>query len=448
MTLIDRFGKLSAHLCGFLLMVVMWSGAAQAQIQTAPHRQAQPQTLDRIVAVVNEGVITQHQLDARTRSATAQLQRQKVQLPPPDILKRQVLDQMITERAQVQQAKEAGVRVEDNELSQAIDRIAANQKMSTNQLRQVIEKDGMTWTDFREGIRDQMMVARIREREVDAKIVVTPGEVDNFLANQSVSGAGEEVHLAHILIRIPEGASPETLQKLRAKAVAIDEQAKAGKDFAQLAAANSESNDAMQGGDLGFRPIDSLPQVMSSAVANLKPGQVSDVVRSPSGFHIVKLLGRRGGGSALPQVQQTHARHILIKVTEITSESEAKQKITLVHQRLKAGEDFAALAKLYSQDGSAQKGGDLGWLYPGDTVQPFEQAMNALKIGEISGPVQSPFGFHIIQVLERRTTDVSQDRQRQRAMGALRQRKMEDANLEWIRQVRDRAYVEIRLEDQ
>ena len=448
MTLIDRFGKLSAHLCGFLLMVAMWSGAAQAQTQTAPHRQAQPQTLDRIVAVVNEGFITQHQLDARTRSATAQLQRQKVQLPPPDILKRQVLDQMITERAQVQQAKEAGVRVEDNELSQAIDRIAANQKMSTNQLRQVVEKDGMTWTDFREGIRDQMMVARIREREVDAKIVVTPGEVDNFLANQSVSGAGEEVHLAHILIRIPEGASPETLQKLRAKAVAIDEQAKAGKDFAQLAAANSESNDAMQGGDLGFRPIDSLPQVMSSAVANLKPGQVSDVVRSPSGFHIVKLLGRRGGGSALPQVQQTHARHILIKVTEITSESEAKQKITLVHQRLKAGEDFAALAKLYSQDGSAQKGGDLGWLYPGDTVQPFEQAMNALKIGEISGPVQSPFGFHIIQVLERRTTDVSQDRQRQRAMGALRQRKMEDANLEWIRQVRDRAYVEIRLEDQ
>ena len=448
MTLIDRFGKLSAHLCGFLLMVAMWSGAAQAQTQTAPHRQAQPQTLDRIVAVVNEGVITQHQLDARTRSATAQLQRQKVQLPPPDILKRQVLDQMITERAQVQQAKEAGVRVEDNELSQAIDRIAANQKMSTNQLRQVVEKDGMTWTDFREGIRDQMMVARIREREVDAKIVVTPGEVDNFLANQSVSGAGEEVHLAHILIRIPEGASPETLQKLRAKAVAIDEQAKAGKDFAQLAAANSESNDAMQGGDLGFRPIDSLPQVMSSAVANLKPGQVSDVVRSPSGFHIVKLLGRRGGGSALPQVQQTHARHILIKVTEITSESEAKQKINQVHQRLKSGEDFAALAKLYSQDGSAQKGGDLGWLYPGDTVQPFDQAMNALKIGEISNPVQKQFGFHIIQVLERRTTDVSQDRQRQRAMGALRQRKMEDANLEWIRQVRDRAYVEIRLEDQ
>lgn len=446
MKLIDRLANLTTRCSGVVLLIAMLSGVAHAQ--TTQHRQAHPQTLDRIVAVVNDGVITQHQLDARTRSATAQLHRQKVQLPPPEILKRQVLDQMITERAQVQQAKEAGVRIEDNELSQAIDRIAANQKMSANQLRQIVERDGMTWTDFREGIRDQMMVARIREREVDAKVMVTPGEVDNFLANQGSSGAGEEVHLAHILIRIPEGASPETLQKLRAKATAIDEQAKAGRDFAQLAAANSESNDAMQGGDLGFRPIDSLPQVMSSAVANLKPGQVSDVVRSPSGFHIVKLLGRRGGGSALPQVQQTHARHILIKVTEITSESEAKQKITLVHQRLKAGEDFAALAKLYSQDGSAQKGGDLGWLYPGDTVQPFEQAMNALKIGEISGPVQSPFGFHIIQVLERRTTDVSQDRQRQRAMGALRQRKMEDANLEWIRQVRDRAYVEIRLEDQ
>ena len=446
MKLIDRLANLTTRCCGVVLLIAMLSGVAHAQ--TTQHRQAHPQTLDRIVAVVNDGVITQHQLDARTRSATAQLHRQKVQLPPPEILKRQVLDQMITERAQVQQAKEAGVRIEDNELSQAIDRIAANQKMSANQLRQIVERDGMTWTDFREGIRDQMMVARIREREVDAKVMVTPGEVDNFLANQGSSGAGEEVHLAHILIRIPEGASPETLQKLRAKATAIDEQAKAGRDFAQLAATYSESNDAMQGGDLGFRPIDSLPQVMSSAVANLKPGQVSDVVRSPSGFHIVKLLGRRGGGSALPQVQQTHARHILIKVTEITSESEAKQKITLVHQRLKAGEDFAALAKLYSQDGSAQKGGDLGWLYPGDTVQPFEQAMNALKIGEISGPVQSPFGFHIIQVLERRTTDVSQDRQRQRAMGALRQRKMEDANLEWIRQVRDRAYVEIRLEDQ
>ena len=446
MRLIDRFGSLTKRTWVALLLAMLLPLAAQAQ--TAQQRQAQPQTLDRIVAVVNEGVITQHQLDARTRSATAQLHRQKVQLPPHDVLKRQVLDQMITERAQVQQAKEAGVRVEDNELSQAIDRIAASQKMSTNQLRAVVEKDGMTWTDFREGIRDQMMVARIREREVDAKINITPGEVDNFLANQATTGAGEEVHLAHIVIRIPEGASPETLQKLRAKAVAIDEQAKAGKDFAQLAAANSESNDAMQGGDLGFRPIDSLPQVMSSAVANLKPGQVSDVVRSPSGFHIVKLLGRRGGGGALPQVQQTHARHILIKVTEITSESEAKQKINQVHQRLKSGEDFAALAKLYSQDGSAQKGGDLGWLYPGDTVQPFDQAMNALKIGEISNPVQTQFGFHIIQVLERRTTDVSQDRQRQRAMGALRQRKMEDANLEWIRQVRDRAYVEIRLEDQ
>ena len=420
---------------------------AQNHAQTAAHRPAQPQTLDRIVAVVNEGVITQYQLDSRTRAATAQLHRQKVQLPPPDVLRRQVLDQMITERAQVQQAKEAGVRVEDNELSQALDRIAANQKVSTAQMRQTVEKDGMKWNDFREEIRDQMMIARIREREVDAKINISPGEVDNFLANQASAGSGEEVHLAHIVIRIPEGASPETLQKLRLKAVGIDEQAKAGKDFAQLAATYSESNDAMQGGDLGFRPIDSLPQVMSSAIANLKPGQVSDVVRSPSGFHIVKLIGRRGG-SGLPQVQQTHARHILIKVTEITSESEAKHKITQVHQRLKSGEDFAALAKLYSQDGSAQKGGDLGWLYPGDTVQPFEQAMNALKIGEISGPVQSPFGFHIIQVLERRTTDVSQDRQRQRAMMALRQRKIEDANLEWIRQVRDRSYVEIRLEDQ
>lgn len=447
MILIDRFGKLSTArwFVGFMLALML---SMSAYAQTAAQRANQPQTLDRIVAVVNDGVITQYQLDNRTRSITAQLHRQKVQLPPQDLLRRQVLDQMITERAQVQQAKEAGIRVEDSEVSQGLDRVAANQKMSTAQLRQTVEKDGIKWNDFREEIRDQMMIARIREREVDAKINVTPGEVDNFLANQSTTaGAGEEVHLAHILIRIPEGASPETLQKLRLKAVNIDEQARAGRDFAQLAASYSEANDAMQGGDLGFRPVDSLPQVMASAVINLRPGQVSEVVRSPSGFHIVKLIARRGG-HALPQVQQTHARHILIKVTEITSESEAKQKITQVQQRLKSGEDFAALAKLYSQDGSAQKGGDLGWLYPGDTVQPFEQAMNALKVNEISGPVQSPFGFHLIQVLERRTTDVSQERQRQRAMMALRQRKLEDANLEWVRQVRDRSYVEIRLDDQ
>ena len=432
-----------------LILTIGMVGLAQSAPtnQTETRRASQPQTLDRIVAVVNDGVITQNQLNTRVRSATMQLHRQKVQLPPHEILRQQVLDQMITERALVQTAKEAGVNVDDNDLDQAMVRVAANQKMTPQQMRQTIEKDGVTWPEFREEIRNQMMIARVREREVDARVNVTPGEVDNFLANQSATGAGEEVHLAHIVIRIPEGASPETLNKLRLKAVSIDDQAKAGKDFGQLAATYSESNDAMQGGDLGSRPIDSLPQVMSSAIANLKPGQVSDVVRSPSGFHIVKLISRKGG-SALPQIQQTHARHILIKVTEVTSEPEARQKINQVHSRLKSGEDFAALAKLYSQDGSAQKGGDLGWLYPGDTVPAFDQAMNALKIGEISNPVQSQFGFHIIQVLDRRTTDVSQERQRQRASNALRQRKLEEANQEWVRQVRDRAYVEMHLDDQ
>jgi len=441
----NRFKSFLSALILTIGMVGLAQSAPANQAET--RRASQPQTLDRIVAVVNDGVITQNQLNTRVRSATMQLHRQKVQLPPHEILRQQVLDQMITERALVQTAKEAGVNVDDNDLDQAMVRVAANQKMTPQQMRQTVEKDGVTWPEFREEIRNQMMIARVREREVDARVNVTPGEVDNFLANQSATGAGEEVHLAHIVIRIPEGASPETLNKLRLKAVSIDDQAKAGKDFGQLAATYSESNDAMQGGDLGSRPIDSLPQVMSSAIANLKPGQVSDVVRSPSGFHIVKLISRKGG-SALPQIQQTHARHILIKVTEVTSEPEARQKINQVHSRLKSGEDFAALAKLYSQDGSAQKGGDLGWLYPGDTVPAFDQAMNALKIGEISNPVQSQFGFHIIQVLDRRTTDVSQERQRQRASNALRQRKLEEANQEWVRQVRDRAYVEMHLDDQ
>ena len=250
MKMLNRFKTALAALA--LLGLVIGAVQAAPATPTTNHRSSQPQTLDRIVAVVNDGVITQNQLNARVRSATMQLHRQKVQLPPADILRQQVLDQMVTERAQVQAAKEAGIQVDDAELEQALIRVAANQKMTPQQMRQTVEKDGVTWLEFREEIRNQMMIARVREREVDAKINVSPGEVDNFLANQGAAGAGEEVHIAHIVIRIPEGASPETLNKLRMKAVSIDEQARAGRDFAQLAATYSESNDALQGGDLGL----------------------------------------------------------------------------------------------------------------------------------------------------------------------------------------------------
>ena len=252
--------------------------------------------------------------------------------------------------------------------------------------------------------------------------------------------------MAHILLRAPESASPEQIQELRAKTDQVVERLQKGENFAQLAAAYSDAPDALRGGDLGWRSLDRLPTMFAEVAVKLQVGQVSPVLRSSNGFHLIKLLGKRGGG-ALPAVQQTHARHILIKVNEVVSESEARHTLETLQERIKNGEKFADLARLFSQDGSAAKGGDLGWIYAGDTVPEFERAMNRLAPGELSQPVQSPFGFHLIEVLERRVQDVSSDRQRAAARQVLRERKRDEAYQDWLRQTRDRAYVELRLEE-
>ncbi|MBL8420192.1 MAG: peptidylprolyl isomerase, partial [Dechloromonas sp.] len=295
-------------------------------------------------------------------------------------------------------------------------------------------------------IRGEMTMVRLREREVESKIVISDGEVDMYLANQTSIGGGEEYELAHILLRAPESASPEQLQKLRQRGEQALKRAKAGENFAALTATFSDAPDALQGGSLGWRPLDRLPQLYAETAVRMQPGEVSDLLRSSAGFHIVKLLARRGGkGQA--SIQQTHARHILIKINEVVSETEARRKMENLRERLVNGGDFAELARLYSQDGSAAKGGDLGWISPGDTVPEFERAMDALKDKELSPVVQSPFGMHVIQVLERRQRDVSEERQRAAARQALRERKLDDAYQDWLRQTRDRAYVEIRLEE-
>ena len=260
------------------------------------------------------------------------------------------------------------------------------------------------------------------------------------------SGSSEEYQIAHILLRAPESASPEVLQKLRLRGEQALKRAREGTSFAELAASFSDAPDALQGGDLGWRPADRLPQLYADAAQRLQPGQVSDLLRSSAGFHIIKLVGKRGG-SATVSIQQTHARHILIRVNEVVSESEARRKLENLRERLVNGGDFAELARLYSQDGSAAKGGDLGWLSPGDTVAEFERAMDALKNNEISPVVQSQFGMHLIQVLERRQRDVSEERKRATARQALRERKLDEAYQDWLRQTRDRAFVEIRLDD-
>ncbi len=404
-------------------------------------------TLDRIVAVVNDEVITRNDLSQRVAVAEAQLRRQGTPAPARPDLERQVLQRMIADRAQLHFAKENGLRVDDVELDRAIGRIAEDNKLSTAQLRVAVEQDGVPFTKFREDIRNQIVMSRLREREVDDKIIITESEIDNMLANPQQQAAGaDEFNVSHILVRVPENANPDQIQGRLDRAEEALKQLKTGANFRQVAAAFSESPDALQGGNMGWRDGDRLPTLFFDALRNMKAGELSGVLRSPNGFHILKLEDRRGG-QAPATVQQTNARHILIKASELVSDNEARNRLRNLKERLENKTDFAQLARSNSEDTSASKGGDLGWLSPGDTVPEFERAMNALKPGEISEPVRSPFGWHLIQVVERRNADVSKERRRLVARQALRERKSEEAYEEWVRQLRDRAYVELRLEE-
>ena len=419
-------------------------GLMSSQAATA---RDEPLEADSIVAVVADEVITAYELRNRLASALKQLQKQGTPLPPQDVLERQMLERLIMDRVQLQFAKESGLKIDDIQLDQAIGRISANNKLTPQQFRQTLEKDGITYAKFREEIRSEMTMARLREREVDSKLVISDGEIDNYIANQAATGSNEEYQLAHILLRAPESASPEQLQKLRLRGEQALKRARAGENFAELAAAFSDSPEALQGGDIGWRPLDRMPGLYADAARKLGVGEVSDLLRSSAGFHVVKLINKRGG-SAAASIQQTHARHILIRVNEVVSEAEARRKLENVRERIANGVDFAEQARLYSQDGSAAKGGDLGWLNPGDTVPEFERAMDALKDNELSPVVQSPFGMHLIQVTERRQRDVSAERQRGVARQAIRERKLDEAYQDWLRQLRDRTYVENRLQEQ
>lgn len=431
----------------YWLSLLLCLAACQVNAQAYRGQRTDPVEADRIIAVVNDEVITLNELRQRLDSVVSQLRRQGTPLPPADVLEKQMLERMVMDKVQVQFARDNGIRIDDSQLDMALNRIAANNKMTLAQFRQALEKDGIAFVKFREEIRQEITVSRLREREVDAKLLISEGEIDNYLAGDATGGSAEEFQVAHILVRSPESASPEQLQKLKAKAEQILDRLKRGEDFAQVAAAYSDAPDALQGGNLGFRPLERMPNIFAEAVQKMQPNQLSPIIRSPNGFHIVKLLAKKGGAS-IPAVQQTRARHILIKVNEVVSEAEAKRKLQAVKERLDHGGDFAELARLYSQDGSAPKGGDLGWMYPGDTVPEFERGMDALKINEVSQPIQSMFGWHLIQVLERRIQDVSDDRKRALARNALRERKSDEAYQDWLRQLRDRAYVEYRWEEQ
>lgn len=407
----------------------------------------QPIAIDRVVAVVNDEAITQYELRDRLVTVIRQLRSRDTPLPTREVLEKQLLERLIVDRLQMQFAKETGLRIPDAELDAALRRIAENNRLPLADFRAALERDGIEWPRFREDIRAEITVARLREREVESRIVVSDGEIDNYLAHPEQANLSAQVALGHIVVRVPEQVDPARLTQLRARAEEALARIKSGQDFGQVAVSYSEAPDALSGGMIEPRPADRLPTLYAEAVANLQPGEVSGILRSPAGFHIIKLFERRGGNVVGGPIRQTRARHILIKVNELVASDEARHKLTGLKERLDNGADFAELARLYSNDLSAAKGGDLGWLYQGDTVPDFERAMDALKIGETSQPVQSPFGWHLIQVLERKSAEAGDDRKRLQARQALRERKSDEAYEDWLRQMRDRAYVEYRLEE-
>ena len=403
--------------------------------------------MDRIIAVVDQNVITEQELADRIKTVSAQLEKNGTELPPQNVLEKQILERLIVDSLQLQMAAQTGLKVDDTQLDKTIERIAAQNKLSPDEFKAALEKDGISIRKFREDIRTEITIARLREREVDNRLTISEGEVDNYLTTQATSGDGQdEFEVSHIMIRTPEDASPEDLQKAKTKTQAALKQLADGTAFSKVSAEFSDAPNALEGGAMGWRKGEQMPSLFLEAVKTLQVGEVSKPVRSPNGFHILKLINKRGGSSTLV-VGQTHARHILIKTSEVMSDKEAKRKMDGIKERLDNGGKFEALARQFSEDGSANSGGDLNWVNPGDTVPQFEKAMNELKIGEISAPVQSPFGWHIIQVLERRQQDMSKEAARLKARQEIRARKSEEAYQDWIREMRDRAFVELRLED-
>jgi peptidyl-prolyl cis-trans isomerase SurA len=431
------------------LLLAFVAGGAIAQAPAPAGRGTGPALvpLDRVIVVVNDEAITQWDLNEERSVFLRQLKASNITPPSDDVLNKQVLQRLIVERAILQYAKESGIRVDDTTVERTILRVAEENKLSPEQFRKVLENEHIPYANYREDLRKQIIIQRVREREVDSKVMVTDAEVDNYLATiASQAGGDSEYHLSHIYITVPEQATPAAVEASRKRAEDALSEIKAGKSFGEVAATFSAAPDASSGGDLGWRSSARLPSVFAGVVRTLKPGEVSGILRSPAGFHIVKLIEARDRNQPMV-VDQTHARHILIKVNESTSEADAKAKIDRLRDRLLGGAKFEDVARANSEDASAAKGGDLGWLSPGDTVPDFEHAMDKLKIGEISEPVRSPFGWHLIEVLGRRKQDITKEREREQARQAIRQRKSDEQWEEFVRQLRDRTYIEYKTDE-
>ncbi len=416
--------------------------ASQLNVQAA-----EAVKMDRIVAIVDQTVVTEQELESRIATVTAQFKKQGTELPAEDILRKQILERLITDTLQIQYAAQTGLKVDDTQLDKTIGRIAEQNQLSLAEFSEALAKDGVSMRKFRADIRNEITIARLREREVDGRINVSESEVDNFLASQAANNENQdEYEIAHLLIRTPEEGATEDVQKAKTKVDNALAELKAGVNFAKVSASFSDAPNALEGGNLGWKAASQMPALFLDALKTMQVGETSAALRSPNGFHVLKLINKRGGNSPLV-IQQTHVRHILIKLSEIMSEKDGKLKIDGIKERLDNGEKFEALARQYSEDSTAANGGDLNWLNPGDTVPQFEKAMNELKDQQISPPVRTQFGWHLIQVLERKTQDMSKEAARLKARQEIRAKKADEAYQDWLRELRDRAYVEIRLED-
>lgn len=418
--------------------------ALSAGLATAQSAFAEAQPLDRIIVVVNDGTILQSELEQAMDDARAQIAKRQLAAPPEDVLRAQVLERLILTRVQTQRAEQAGIRVDDRELNDVLTNIAKQNGMTLSAFAEAVRGDGLDYLALREQIRDEVTTQRLRNKEVDSRVVVTEQDVDAFL-NSAGANSDQEYRLSDILILVPDGASQKVREQAHAKADDLLKRIKAGEDFAQLAIANSNGQQALQGGDLDWRKASDLPAVFATTAAKLDKGGVSDVFETGSGYHIIKLTDVRGGDER-KTVTETHARHILIQTNAIRDDDQARAQARDIYNRLKAGEDFAKLAKEFSDDpGSKNSGGDLGFQPPGVFVPEFQSRLDQLQPNEISEPFRTQFGWHVAQLLERRERDVTDEQKRARARTAIGTRKSAEEYDIWLRRLRNEAYIEYRI---
>jgi peptidyl-prolyl cis-trans isomerase SurA len=403
----------------------------------------QGELLDRVAAIVNDGVVLNSELDAQIESVSERLRAQKLELPPQNILRQQVLERLVVQEIQLQHATRAGVKISDETLNNALLDIAKRNNLTLSQLPQALAAQGIDYATYREEMRKEITLTLLRQRDVLQRIAVTPREIDQYLDKQArTPSEHNEYNVSHILIAVSQEAGAAQLDQAAKRAAEVYERAKNGEDFAKLAVAYSNSQTALEGGALGWRKGSELPTFLSDVIAKLKPGEVSEPLRTPTGYHIIRLNDERGG-TQQTVIDQVHVRHILMKTNELADDATVKLKLNALRERALKGEDFAGLAQTASEDpGSAAEGGDLGWAGPGSFVPEFEKAVAGLKDGEISEPVHTQYGWHIIQLLGHRRYDNTDEMKRHQAMDAIRAGKADEETELWLRRLRDEAYVE------